>query len=402
MGAFCKRQSRSRQGGQVVGMKKKLLIIVLSNFKHDARVRRQALALKDHYDTTVVCFSGEPEKDFDVVAITPTNLTFFRKAVASIFLLLRMYPVAHRILHNYDYIAARLAAKKFDVIIANDVETLPIAFRFKGNPKVIFDAHEYAPRHFEDKRSWRIFFQGFNTWLCRKYIPRVSAMMTVGKGLAREYEKNFGKRPVVVTNANVFTEVEPAPLLQDRIRLVHHGIATPSRRLELMIDMMRHLDQRFSLDLILLKPGFASGATAGYIDQLKQLAAGDARIRILDPVPITEVVRTVNKYDIGVFLLPPINFNYENTLPNKLFDFIQGRLGVAIGPTPEMAEIVNHYKNGVVSDDFTPISLAEKLKPLTAAGIEAFKNQSAKAACDLNAGRNAEIILKLVNEVAGL
>lgn len=381
-------------------MKKKLLVIVLSNFKHDARVRRQVVALKDHYETTVVCFSGEPEKDFEVIAITPTKLTLFRKAVASVFLLLKFYSIAHRILHNYYYIVDELADRKFDVIIANDVETLPIAFRFPAPAHVIFDAHEYAPRHFEDKRSWRIFFQGFNTWLCRQYIPRVSGMMTVGKGLAREYEKNFGTRPVVVMNANVYTDIAPSPVSNNKIRLVHHGIATPSRRLELMIEMMRHLDQRFTLDLILLKPGFASSATAGYIDQLRQLAGSDNRIAVLDPVPITQVVKTVNAYDIGVFLLPPINFNYENTLPNKLFDFIQGRLGVAIGPTPEMADIVRQYGNGVVADDFTPASLANKLNPLTTADIMMFKERSAIAARDLNAEKSAGTILTLVNNVA--
>jgi hypothetical protein len=382
-------------------MKKKLLVIVLSNFRHDARVRRQVLALKDHYDTTVVCFAGEPEKDFEVISITPTRLTFLRKAIASVFLLLRLYPIAHRILHNYGYIVDRLAGRNFDVIIANDVETLPIAFRFPSRARIIFDAHEYAPRHFEDKRSWRIFFQGFNTWLCRKYIPRIAGMMTVGKGLAREYEKNFGRRPVVVMNANVYTDINPTAVSPNVIRMVHHGIATPSRRLELMIEMMQHLDERFTLDLILLKPGFASATTAAYIDHLRQLAGGDKRISILDPVPITQVVKTVNAYDIGVFLLPPINFNYENTLPNKLFDFIQGRLGVAIGPTPEMAEIVKQYSNGVIADDFTPLSLAKQLTPLTAAQIAAFKTQSAIAARDLNAEKNAIIILQLVNEVAG-
>lgn len=383
-------------------MKKKLLVIVLSNFKHDARVRRQVLALKDHYNTTVVCFGGEPEKDFEVIAISPTNLTFLRKAFASIFLMLRLYSLAHRILHDYNYIVDRLKNRGFDVIIANDVETLPFAFKFPSPARVIFDAHEYAPRHFEDKWSWRFFFQGFNTWLCRQYIPRISGMMTVGKGLAREYEKNFARRPIVVMNANVYTDVAPSPMQANKIRLVHHGIATPSRRLELMIEMMKHLDQRFTLDLILLKPGFASAATAGYIDLLKQLASGDNRINILDPVPITQVVKTVNAYDIGVFLLPPINFNYENTLPNKLFDFIQGRLGIAIGPTPEMAEIVRQYNNGVVADDFTPASLAAKLNALQASDITAFKERSALAARDLNAEKNALIILQLVNEVAGV
>ena len=75
-------------------------------------------------------------------------------------------------------------------------------------------------------------------------------------------------------------------------------------------------------------------------------AEADPRIRILPPVKSDDVVYTINQYDIGVFLIPPVNFNYANTLPNKLFDFIQARLGIAIGPTPEMASIVDRYGNG--------------------------------------------------------
>jgi len=78
VGAIHQRQSGAYQTGEVANMKKKLLVIVLSNFKHDARVRRQVLALKDHYQTTVVCFAGEPEKDFEVISIKPTRLTLFR------------------------------------------------------------------------------------------------------------------------------------------------------------------------------------------------------------------------------------------------------------------------------------------------------------------------------------
>src|SRR4030095_10510303 len=147
---------------------KKILVIVLSNLKHDARVRRQILALKDSYQVTVVCFDGDPSKEYELITIQPTNLTLSRKIVASLFLLLRVHSIAHRILHNYSHLISLLADRKFDLIIANDVETLPLAFEFPGNPKVVFDAHEYAPRHFEDKLMWRIFFKNFNTSLCRK------------------------------------------------------------------------------------------------------------------------------------------------------------------------------------------------------------------------------------------
>jgi glycosyltransferase involved in cell wall biosynthesis len=282
-----------------------------------------------------------------------------------------------------------MAQRQFDLIIANDVETLPLAFAFPGNPKVVFDAHEYAPRHFEDKIMWRMFFQSFNIWLCKKYIPLTAGMMTVGKGLALEYQKNFNVTPTVITNANNYFEVEPGEVLENKVRLVHHGIATPSRNLELMIEMMALLDDRFTLDLILLTPGFASKNTKQYLDKLRTLAERDPRVQIIPPVKSHEIVNAIRKYDMGVFLLPPVNFNYENTLPNKLFDFIQARLGVAIGPTPEMAEIVNQYKIGVVSEKFTARSLADKLNSLTKRDLETFKRNANAASKEMNAELNA-------------
>ena len=374
---------------------KKALILVLSNLRHDARVRRQLNALKGNYETTIVCFDGDSSPEYELIAIQPTKLTLMRKSIASGFLLLKFHSIAYKILHNYSFVVQRLADRRFDVVIANDVETLPLAFEFPGSPKVIFDAHEYAPRHFEDKKMWRLFFQDFNTWLCKKYIPLTAAMTTVGKGLANEYEKHFHVVPVVITNANNYINLSPSPMMDNRIRLVHHGIATPSRKLELMIEMMSMLDQRFTLDLILMVPGFASKKTRQYIDDLRGMAQSDPRINIIPPVSSSEVVTTVHKYDVGVFLIPPINFNYQNTLPNKLFDFIQARLGVAIGPTPEMAQIVTQYNTGVVSKDFTPQSLAVELNKLTKSDVENYKRNSGKAAGELNAEANA----KKINEI---
>ena len=54
-----------------------------------------------------------------------------------------------------------------------------------------------------------------------------------------------------------------------------------------------------------------------------------------------EIVDTIAEYDIGLFILSPINFNYYHALPNKLFEFIQARLAIAVSPSPEMARIVH-------------------------------------------------------------
>ncbi len=375
---------------------KNVLVLVFSNLKHDARVGRQVNWLKKHHRVTVVCFDSDEIAGVNIVRIHRTKLSLQRKSALAFALLLRQYNLAYRIFHDYEQVAQNLQDTAYDLVVANDIDTLPLAFRLKAS-KVLFDAHEYAPRHFENDKIWRIFFQPFYLALCRKYIPRVDAMLTVGDGLARAYENSFGVKPVIVTNATRYYEIKPSEVKSDRIRLIHHGIANESRRLDLMIELMDHLDERFTLDLILMTSDYASRKTKKYIEGLKNKIGSLPRMKVLPPVQSHQVVDAISRYDIGVFLIPPVNFNYANTLPNKLFDFIQARLGVAIGPTPEMARIVEKFGNGVVSETFEPAALAHRLNDLKQEDVIRFKNQSAVAARDLNAEKNEVVFNSVVN-----
>ncbi len=379
---------------------KTALVLVFSNLKHDARVKRQVDWLRKRFAVTVVCFDAEETSGVTTVRIRQTKLSLPRKALLGTALLLRSYGIAYRLFHNYGFLRGQLR-KDFDLIVANDIDTLPLAFQVRGNAKIIFDAHEYAPRHFENNKVWKLFFQPFYIYLCRKYIPRTSAMLTVGEGLSNEYARSFHVTPVIIRNATRYVDIPPSEVLSDRIRLVHHGIVNPSRRLELMIEMMDQLDERFTLDMILMTSDYASEKTRTYIRSFKENAEKNPRIRILPPVKSNDVVATINGYDMGVFLIPPVNFNYANTLPNKLFDFIQARLGVAIGPTPEMAAIVRQYNNGVVAGDFEPKSLAARLNNLKRDDIVRFKEQSALAARELNAEKNEAVFTSLIERVLG-
>jgi glycosyltransferase involved in cell wall biosynthesis len=378
---------------------KKVLVLVFSNLKHDARVTRQVNALKENNLLKVVCFDADETPGVEFIKIQQTKLTLWRKARMGFFLLLKQYGAAYKLFHDYDFLLKKFRDEKFDLIVANDIDTLPLAFKFNKEARIIFDAHEYAPRHFENNTVWRIFFQPMYLYLCKKFIPRVDAMLTVGKGLADEYEKNFGIRPTIITNAARYHEIKPSPIVENKIRLVHHGIANPSRRIELMVEMMDYLDERFTLDMILMTSDYASPQTKAYINSLKQNASKNPRIKISPSVKSNEVVATINQYDMGVFLIPPVNFNYANTLPNKLFDFIQARLGVAIGPTPEMADIVTKYKVGVVSNDFDAKSLAASLNTITKDQLVQFKQNAGNAAKELNAEKNQEILTQLIQQI---
>jgi hypothetical protein len=381
---------------------KKILILVFSNLRHDARIVRQINFLKNKYAVTVCCYHADPSSEYRVITFS-NRMNFIRKAISGVLLLLKRFSLSHSILYPYKkYLSHQLQGETFDLIIANDVETLPLAFQLKSrDTKIIFDAHEYAPLHFEDKFWWRVFFQDFNTFMCKTYIPRVHAMLTIAQSLADEYERNFSVKPLVITNAGPYYDLKPKETSALTIKLVHHGIVNRSRRIELIIGMMRHLPEYFTLDLVLVVTTQASQQTVNYLQELKAMAASDKRIRFVDPVPIHKIIPLLQDYDMGIILAPPINFNYSNGLPNKLFDYIQARISVLTGPTPEIAKIVNKYFVGIVADNFTPEGMTKKLASVDRAKIQQFKHQSDVAAKEFNAEKNEVIFNALVSSLLG-
>jgi hypothetical protein len=71
----------------------------------------------------------------------------------------------------------------------------------------------------------------------------------------------------------------------------------------------------------------------------------------------------------------------------KLFEFIfiQERLVVAIGPSIEMAKTIKRYDLGMVSDTFSPKSLAKKLAGLSPKKLMEYKRNSDKYVESLSA-----------------
>lgn len=275
-------------------------------------------------------------------------------------------------------IAARHRGRH-DFIAVHDLRLLPVALAIRGRRGVVlFDAREYYPRHYEDLWWWRLLYQRMNRDLCRRFMPRANHTVTVSAGLAAEYEREFGIRCTVLPGLPPYRPLAPRPVDENNIRLIHHGLASRSRQLEKMIQMMDHLPARFSLDLMLVP------SDPAYLRELQQQCVRRRQVRIIPPVPFAEIVPASNAYDVGVFLVPPVSFNLRFALPNKFFEFIQARLMVAIGPSPDMARYVQEHDLGLVAADFQPATLAAALAKLTAGDIWRFKQNANRAAAKLN------------------
>ncbi len=373
----------------------RLLVIALSDLAADPRVDRQLRAFAEHHHVVAAGLGAPraPGVDYIDLGLQASPIAVIRnRAAGATRMLARRHEAAYWGNNLLAQAYERLSGVRPDAVIANDVPTLPLALALARAAPVILDAHEYAPLWFEDRRLWRTIMQPYMTAITQRYVPRVAAMTTVGPALATSYQDLTGIEPTVVTNAPEYHELTARPAMQP-IRLLHHGIANRSRHLERTIELMAHLDDRFTLDLVLVEH------EARYLRRLRRLALRDTRIRILDPIPMRDIVSFASGYDVGVFLLPPVNFNYRNALPNKLFEFIQARLAVAIGPSPEMARVVQEWGCGVVARDFEPASLAAELQRLDPATITRYKQRSHAAARALNAEANERVLQRLMTRV---
>lgn len=291
-------------------------------------------------------------------------------------------------------LSSELARRDFDLIISHDCTLLPLACRIKkDSTPLMLDAREYYPRNFDDQWIWRMMIKPINLYLCNEYLHRCNKIITVSDGLAQEYAKHYHVQPEVIMSLPTAQDLRPVQAEGNAIKMVYHGNVNPSRRTELMIEMMDYVDERFSLDLMIMV------SRTSYWQRIALMAKQRRNVRIIPPVPMQQIVPFTNQYDIGLFLCAPTNFNLTYTLPNKLFEFIQARLSVAIGPNIEMKKIVEKYDCGLVASDFQPQTLAKALNALTVDKIMYYKEQAHKAALELNAEANKRRIEEIINKL---
>jgi len=367
--------------------KKNILIIKFSTLSRQPRVHRQLIFLKHLYNVFSAGFDRPNSLDI--------NRYFNIKIPVSKYGLLdKLFwnlPLVNKALISLK----SLTKQKFDLIIAHDPFTLPISLMLarKNGAKVLLDAHEYTPREYEDIWIQKYFLSYLWNCLCKRYLKRADAIITVCDGLAKEYEKNYGVNCGIITNAPFYFDLKPKSPDKNRIKIIYHGAAHPSRKTEDMILLMDHLDHRFHLDLMLIKN------SPRYFRKLYDLGKLHPRISFLDPVPMLDIPDRTNDYDIGLFLLSPVSFSYRMALPNKLFEYLQARLAIAIWPSPEMAKIVNEYNCGIISEDFTIESMAKKMNSLSTDDIVKYKMNSHIAADHLCAEKNKDILLNIVEKL---
>ncbi len=248
-----------------------------------------------------------------------------------------------------------LFAKKPDLIISNDLDTLPASFaasRIRKTP-LIYDSHELftqMPELIHRKKVQTIW-----KWIERRLVPKLPYALTVSYSIATIYRRLYGTPFRVVRNMPEKIEAhfldKSGERKQGKQMIIYQGALNMGRGLELMIEAMRFLEGAKLLLVGIgdieadLKRKVAEGGLADRVDFVGRLNPGDL-------IPLTV------KADLGISLEEDLGLNYRYSLPNKLFDYIQCRIPVLCSALPEMARIVESYGVGVSTAEKDPEKLA--------------------------------------------
>lgn len=356
---------------------------------------RQISVLAEFGEVTTIGYGMPPEGAKEHIEV-PSNLPSLPQTVGGVArLALRRWRSAELDAPAIRFCIEALRGQQFDLVVANEARVLALADHVAEGAPIWADLHEWAPEERTQVLSWRLLVAPLMRHLCARYLRNCAATSTVSGSIAELYSRDFGVRPAVVRNANPWRDLRPSAVDDDRVRLVHSGGAVRGRNIEAMIDAVRQLDERFTLDLYLV-PASDGGR---YQRELQARAAGCARITFHPPVAPHELPETLNAFDAGVYIMPPTTTNARLALPNKFFDFVQGRLAVIVGPTAEMANLVEQHGLGLVAADFSPDATVATLKSLNAEQLRAFKLAADRAARELSFEADAEVVRQLVRGV---
>lgn len=386
-----------RPGGSSSAGRRRVLVLSFDDISTDPRVIRQVRRLVADFDVTTCAPGPQPHPEVEHVRLDPSSVRprrNFEHRLDGFAREREWFRWSYWRIPYVQQVRRVLRGRRFDAVIANDAETIGVANRMFGAGRVHADLHEFFPGLPVGDSRLGHRQRRYLTWLIRKHAAKAKSSTTVGTEIAKRYGA-YGLNPGVVTNATHYRQLGVSPTNRP-IRVVHSGNPFRDRGTAETMRAVAMTPGDMTLDLYLT---YNNTADREYLVELAESLG--PRITVHEPVPQSELIETLNEYDVGIFVLPPTNENHVLALPNKLFDYVQARLAVVVGPTLEMARIVRDRGLGIVTDTFEESSIVSALASLTTEQVDTFKQASDAAAEPLSSENQVEVWARAVGAIAG-
>jgi hypothetical protein len=354
------------------------------------RIIREIKALETHFELVLIGNSNhqQPHQFHSIYSFR----SFYDKVMSRVDGILSL--LGNKSKTRYSKLIPFILREKIQLLIIHEPVFFPVAvdLKEKYGVKIVFNAHEYHPLEFEDIPGWLSTKGKQYSDLYHTYLHRFDLVINVCESIRLKCLEEFNVDSIVIPNAAFESKIPPFINGKFPIRLIHHGALLPGRKIEKMISIVQESGNKFTLDIM----GVSNPDTLDYYRLLTDLCSKTTNVRLIKPVKFNEIVPFINRYDAGIYLLEPSNFNNFNALPNKLFEFIQAKLAIIVSPTPEMSRLVSKYNIGRIAEDFSIPAMVNILKTLTPEDIQTYKENTLKASAVENAENYQQIFLKQI------
>ena len=270
-----------------------------------------------------------------------------------------------------------LLFNRYDLVVANDLDTLLpnyIISKLKYLP-LVYDSHEYFMGVPEIQN--RPFVKWVWKTIEKHIFPHLKNVMTVSDSISKQYESDYGVKPLVVRNCSRNTghiipfSREEMGVNKDHFLLILQGTGiNVERGGEELIEAISKVE---NVSLLVVGEGDVLPILKGKVTEFN-LAE---RVKFFPKVRWEELIRYTKAADAGLSLDKNTNINYRFSLPNKLFDYIAAGIPIIAGNLPEVSKIVNENNCGIIVPEVSPIEIVraiEKLKENPAFLSELKKN----------------------------
>ncbi len=335
---------------QLKHKKQRIVMAVTNDLVTDQRVHKVASSLTDMgFDLTLVGRKLKHSSDVNRPYRTHRFRLFFNR---------KAWFYAEYNLRLFWF----LLSTKVDVIVSNDLDTLlPCYLVSKLRQKtLVYDSHEYfteVPELLERPQIRRI-------WLAiEQYIfPKLTHVITVNESIANLYYERYGIKPKVVRNiapAQTNTAIDQT-LLQKitqgnkKMLIIQGSGINIDRGAEEAVEAMQWVN-----GAVLYIIG--SGDVFPKLRQMVENLNLTERVKIINRLPYHELLEYTKCAFLGLSLDKGSNPNYEFSLPNKIFDYIQSGVPLLVSPRKEVAQLVNQFQVGWVLDTVEAQHIAEKI-----------------------------------------
>ncbi len=367
----------------------RIAFIAQSEIFRDPRVLKEAIsAKKAGYDVTVLCFgtaidTSENYQGIDIRRIPNKIQLAYRKILKNYlqrkksegqeksnaglipgakyspstnFFIPFAFAFLMYVISNffYFYDARKVRADLYHVADLNMLLT-GVLFKKRYNAELVYDSHELWIESLETgSKPLKKILMGFENFL----VQFPDAVITVNESIADELRMRYNiAKPDVIYNCPFFEE----PLLhsqQDVVRVIYQGRYLVGRGLEETILAAGYVEGHMFMRGIDDIPG------KPYLNLLQKIANDNnlqLNIEFIDPVPMVELVKSLEGYDIGIVPYKPVNLNNYYATPNKIFEYLMAGMAIVGSDIPELRRIIIGENVGAVFDPDKPEDIARAI-----------------------------------------